>query len=99
MKRELSFQSYHIYPNGIKVSSVLMEDIDTISGQPDADREYVNSMFMIMFRENVTKKRLKRGVTRKAVLDEYRDSKEYRTMKGDIFLHKLHILSIEYNIY
>lgn len=77
-----TFQSNLIFPNGVKASAKLMRKLETISGREESDRNYVNELILIIFTEKYIKKQVANGLTWYNVLQKFRESNRYETMKG-----------------
>lgn len=75
-------QSKLMYPNGAKISASASKKLETISGDPNCDRTYVNTQFFVVFSEKYLKKQVKKGLSRKEMLSKFRDSNRYEVMKG-----------------
>lgn len=76
------FQSKLVYANGVSVSVKLTKQFETISSDPGSDRSYVNAQFFVFFSEKKIFRRIKKGLSREQVLDEFRQSDRYEIMKG-----------------
>lgn len=62
-----------------------MKQLEKISSDPESDRFYINSHFLVFFPEKSILERMKSGSSREDVLMEFRESDGYALMKG-IFL-------------
>lgn len=77
----LSFQEKWIYPNGAKVAVNAAKHLDSISGDTSFDRLFINTHFAIMFPEKYIRKQMKKGIERKKILENFRNSNRYEIMK------------------
>lgn len=59
-----------------------MRKLETISGREESDRNYVNELILIIFTEKYIKKQVANGLTWYNVLQKFRESNRYETMKG-----------------
>lgn len=76
------FQSKMIFPNGVKVMAKHLKHLDTISSSQVFDRSFINYSFMIFFSEKYILKQRKKGLARKEILNKFRESNRYDTMRN-----------------
>lgn len=67
----------------MNVDIKLAEQLESIPHSASFDRVYINKSFAIMFPERRLRRQVKKGLTRKNILDKFRESDQYRTMKGN----------------
>lgn len=77
-----------IYPNGVKVVAKHLKHLKFISSSQLFDRSFINSSFLIFFTEKYILKQKKKGLTRKEVLNKFRESSRYETMKN-MYEHRI----------
>lgn len=96
----ISFQSQIIYTNGVTIPADLAKQLETISGEPGSDRVFINSHFPLFFPAKYVRKQVKKGLSREEILNKFRSSDRYATMKGRIttrqVIHSSHNTIIEY---
>lgn len=94
----LKFQLEIIYANGASAPAELIKQLETISGHPESDRDYINSISFMFFSEKYLRKQVKKGLSREEVLAKLRDSKRYDIIKGlsRYYSHKISMCKIIY---
>lgn len=75
-------QTELIYPNGFKILAKKMDMLNSISTEPDCDRRFINSAFLIFFPEGRIRKQIKKGLNREGVLEKFRESSKYALMSS-----------------